>query len=200
MTIQKFEVWGTRVVAPSIIETSRSDQAVALVLGSSPQCVSGGELWKCLGEPELVTPGQWCHMVEIDALACVITTSKGVTQCRAASHIQIGTWLGVGRFIVLSNTSFLGCRRIAPRAHPSDGVVDVIELPAGMSWRQRLLARKRSLQGIHIPHPAIRTSQVASARFSRLRRRERLVIDGRRIKQWDSIALTVESNYWQVLL
>ncbi len=200
MTIEKGAQWGTRVVAPSIIETSASDQAVALVSGSSPQCITGGELWKCLGEPELVTPGQWCHKVEIDALVCVVTTPKSVMECRAASHIQIGTWLGVGRFIVLSNSGFLGCRRIAPRAHPNDGVVDVIEFCAGMSWRQRLLSRKRSLHGIHIPHPAILTSRVADGRFNRLRRRERLVIDGRRIKDWDSIVLTVESNYWQVLL
>jgi len=200
MTVEKGAAWGTRVVAPNIIETSTSDQAVALVSGSSPQCILGGELWKCLGEPELVTPGQWCHRVEIDALVCVVTTPKGVMEWRAASHIQIGTWLGVGRFIVLSNTGFIGSRRIAPRAHPNDGVVDVIELSADMSWRQRLLARKKSLQGIHIPHPAIQTSQVASVRFGRLRRRERLIIDGRRIKQWDSIVLTVESNYWQVLL
>ena len=55
---------------------------------------------------------------------------------------------------------------MAPRAHPNDGVLDVIEVAATMPTRERWKARRRLPTGTHVPHPDITTRRVRHAAFA----------------------------------
>ena len=71
-----------------------------------------------------------------------------------------------GQTIAILNTSFVGKRDWAPKAHPNDGKFDVIELDNSMSIRQRLTAFRLMKSGSHLPHPKIRYTQVPEFVFS----------------------------------
>lgn len=60
----------------------------------------------------------------------------------------------------------LGRFEPAPRAHPGDGLLDVIEVSESMNTRQRMMARRRSRTGSHLPHPDISTTRVRDLRRS----------------------------------
>jgi len=57
------------------------------------------------------------------------------------------------------NSSFDKKRDWAPRAHPNDGRLDVIEFQERIKFRQRMVAIRRMKSGTHLPHPNIRYHQ-----------------------------------------
>ncbi len=63
------------------------------------------------------------------------------------------------------NAQFVGDWDVAPRGHPNDGRVEVLEIVGSMSIRDRLAVRRRLPLGTHVPHPAIRTRSVREATF-----------------------------------
>ena len=67
------------------------------------------------------------------------------------------------------NCDHLGTWDVAPRAHPNDGRLDVVEVDTSMTLRNRLQARRRLPHGTHVPHPsiAVRTTTEASWTFAR---------------------------------
>ncbi|MHB1129025.1 MAG: diacylglycerol/lipid kinase family protein [Ilumatobacteraceae bacterium] len=67
-----------------------------------------------------------------------------------------------GQIVAITNCGYFGEWEIAPRAHPNDGVFDVVEVDANMSCRQRLIAKSRLPLGTHMPHPSIRQHQSQS--------------------------------------
>ena len=64
---------------------------------------------------------------------------------------------GAGPIVAVMNVDRLGRWDVAPRAHPNDGALDVVEVDAAMGVRARWQARRRLPTGTHVPHPAIRT-------------------------------------------
>lgn len=64
-----------------------------------------------------------------------------------------------GPVVAVMNAEWLGRWDVAPRAHPGDGLLDVVEvgdLPAGERWK----AWRRLPSGTHVPHPGIRQRRV----------------------------------------
>ena len=57
------------------------------------------------------------------------------------------------------NTSFIKNFNCAPRSHPNDGKLDILQVDESMSLRQRLAARRLMKLGAHLPHPKIRYFQ-----------------------------------------
>jgi diacylglycerol kinase family enzyme len=57
------------------------------------------------------------------------------------------------------NAQFLGSWDVAPRGHPGDGRVDVLDgdIALGDRWK----ARSRLPAGTHVPHPGIRQTRAA---------------------------------------
>ena len=58
------------------------------------------------------------------------------------------------------NAQWHGSFDVAPRSHPNDGRVDVLD--ASMPIGERLKARRRLRTGPHVPHPAIEEHRVAA--------------------------------------
>jgi diacylglycerol kinase family enzyme len=94
-----------------------------------------------------------------------------------------------GRFVVAMNAEWLGDWKAAPRAHPGDGLLDVID--GSLPFRQRLVARRRARSGDHLPHPRLQQRRVRSLSVTFARSR-RLWLDGRFVGRCRSIELTVE--------
>ncbi|MGB1824394.1 MAG: hypothetical protein ACPHO9_07420, partial [Ilumatobacteraceae bacterium] len=58
----------------------------------------------------------------------------------------------------------IGRYEAAPRAHPGDGLLDVVEVSDAMPLRQRWMALRRSRTGTHLPHPHISMTRVRDLR------------------------------------
>jgi len=162
--------------------------------------VHGGDIAHSLGDPQQPVAGDSCTEVPIDALRVLLTLRNGATHSSiAASHVMIGEWLR-GRLVCVSNGGFIGSKNVSPRAHPNDGLFDVMSLHPTMGMQQRLRARHKSILGTHTPHPLIVTSRARSIEFSSAARNEALRIDGRRIRSWSKVQIEIVPDYWRVLV
>ena len=68
-----------------------------------------------------------------------------------------------GRVVALMNAQYLGPWDVAPRSHPNDGRLDLLDadLPLG----DRLAARSRLPTGTHVPHPGISERRVKAVQL-----------------------------------
>ena len=107
----------------------------------------------------------------------------------ARSPWSSGHWLR-GRILVVMNAEFIGDWDIAPRGHPNDGRVEVVDVDASMSARERLAARLRLPTGSHVPHPSITTRSVRTATWQFDRPLD-VVVDGRRVGRASTMAIDV---------
>jgi diacylglycerol kinase family enzyme len=63
-----------------------------------------------------------------------------------------------GRLLAVMNAEFIGAWDVAPRSHPNDGAVDVLD--GNPSLADRWKARARLATGAHVPHPSISQTRV----------------------------------------
>lgn len=130
-----------------------------------------------------------CLRIPIDVLSIDVTTSEGCRNVIAIDTVEIGRGFFYGDWSLLTNSGFWRSQRIASRAHPNDGHVDLVTVNREMSFRQRLLARNRMRWGTHLPHPhiAIRQVELFSWDGSPLIVR----VDGERFRAVTAIRVTV---------
>jgi diacylglycerol kinase family enzyme len=83
------------------------------------------------------------------------------------------------------NAEFLGAWTVAPRAHPGDGLLDVVD--ADLPFSERWEARRRLPYGTHVPHPRITVRRTATAELELSGLRVRL--DGRDVGRVDLLSL-----------
>lgn len=81
-----------------------------------------------------------------------------------------------GRTVGVFNVSFHAGRDWAPRAHPNDGKMDVVEFAKDMKFAQRFAAYRKLKTGSHLPHPDISYHQSNQYQFDDLRA-TRLTVD-----------------------
>lgn len=170
MTIGKFNEWGRMISRPEIILWCDSDKAVADIATQYQQRqvpiphigLSGGSLVKALGVSPLGLNSE-VHELPIDLLHVTYrTTNHHLHESLVANSIVIRKRWWRGQILVITNGGFLGSFEIAQRAHPNDGVFDVTEVDARISYRQKLIARGRLARGAHVPHPMIGQRQSRS--------------------------------------
>jgi len=198
--ITRGEQWGVPTTRTEGDVLVSGDSQLAASSTESRLIVTGGDIAHCLGDPLSPEIGANCIEVPIDALRVSITMRNGVTLTQiAASHVVIGSWLR-GRLVCLSNGGFIGPKNVSPRAHPNDGLFDVMSLDSSMGVRQRIRARQKSTLGTHLPHPLLETSRSRSAHYAALSRNEALQIDGVRIRRWTSVHIEIVPDYWRLLV
>lgn len=198
--ITRGEAWGvptactpTDILVNGDYELSMSSTEVRLI-------VQGGDIAHSLGNPNQPNVGDKCTEVPIDALRVLVTFRSGATHSIiAASHVMVGGWLR-GRLACVSNGGFIGTKNMSPRAHPNDGLFDVMSLHPTMGMQQRLRARHKSILGTHTPHPLVEASRARSIEFSTATRSEALRIDGRRIRAWSNVQIEIVPDYWRLLV
>ena len=205
MTIRKGEEWGTRIIAPDVITQVGGDSAIAVFGSDDVMSIVKGDLFEALGCPQVVEPGTSCTLLDIDALHCEITLSDGtVLTTLAASCVEIGTFAPhIGRrsrYVCISNAGIVKGRNLTPRAHPNDGILDILEISQDISFRNRLQAFKRASTGTHIPHPNISTHRDSECEYLNIDNQEVLHVDGLKISSWQGIHITVLPDYWKIVV
>lgn len=164
MTIRKGEPWGIPGALPDDGVVVRSDLEARAVITEARRHgtpipvlgLLGGDLCKTLGGN-----GDEVRLHSTEAMTLAVDLGSVLVDGRLhwfAAHLVAKHRWWTGRIVVAMNAQYLGPWDIAPKGHPNDGRLDVLDgdLPLG----QRLLARKRLILGTHVPHPGIEERRV----------------------------------------
>jgi len=92
-------------------------------------------------------------------------------------------------FLIVSNSGIVKGRDIFPRAHPNDGVLDVLIIDSEISLRQRLIAWHKSKIGVHLPHPQLHVSR--DTQYEWEGSPTRMIVDGATFHKVDWARLSV---------
>jgi hypothetical protein len=195
MTIRPGVPWGREVERPADLVVVDSDRALveALALpGGAPVAVGSGDLARTLG---VIGIGHRSTINEfpIDLLCVRLDDSDSpIVACAhvvARSPWRRGHWLR-GPILAAMNAEFIGDWDVAPRGHPNDGRVEVFEVDASMSVRQRLTARRRLRTASHVPHPCVSTRSVRAGTWSFDRALD-VEVDGRLVGRASTLGIEV---------
>jgi hypothetical protein len=221
LTIRKGEAWGEPgtladdgVVVHSDAEARRVvERARRAGEPLPPLGLAGGDLCRTLGgrgDVERLRSG--------DALRAPVDLGAVLVDGRPhwfVAHLVTRRSWWRGRILAAMNAEFLGAWDVAPRAHPNDGVLDVVEVAAGMSLadrvkarrlrpcgrrgalvqrgHHRVKARRRLPAGSHVPHPAITRSRRPALQVT-FDRPTPVWLDGERVGTASTLSVRVEAD------
>lgn len=200
MTIKPGQAWGRSVQRPPDLVVVHSDVELAAAISrerGSPIGVGGGDLGRTLGvtsaSADTLASRPTVNEYPIDLLEVRLDgAEEPIVACAhviARSPWGGGHWLR-GRILVVMNAEFIGEWDIAPRGHPNDGRVEVVDVDASMSARERLAARRRLPTGTHVPHPSISTRSVKTGSWQ-FERPLDVIVDGRRVARASRLSIDV---------
>lgn len=196
MTIRPGEEWGRAIARPATLHVVGSDRelARAVAAGTQDLQLTGGDMYRTIGSPRGGSADRR-RALPIDVLEVAVDARPPEL---AAAHVVIRSpwWRGGplrGRYVMVMNAEFIGDWDVAPRGHPNDGRVEVVEVAADLGVRQRLAARRRLPAASHVPHPSI-TTRSARRTSWRSARPMAVSIDGRRAVLGRSIEVTVRPD------
>lgn len=169
MSVEKGQPWGGPGSLPpdgvvvrsdgearDLLEAARRERRPFPTLG-----LLGGDLCRTLGGR-----GDEARLRRADATTCTVDVGEVLVDGRLhlfVAHLvaRRGWWRG--RVVAAMNAEWLGDWDVAPRSHPGDGRLDVLDgdLPIADRWK----ARARLRTGTHVPHPGIRTGSVPAEQF-----------------------------------
>lgn len=140
-----------------------------------PLALTGGDLWRTLGGSPGVERwrGEQGQRLRVDLGTALM---DGRLHWFCAHLVARHSWLR-GRTWVAANAAHLGNWNVAPRAHPGDGLLDVLD--ADLATGQRFGARRRLPSGTHVPHPGIRYTRTRAEQVD-FERPTPIWLDGRR--------------------
>ena len=97
----------------------------------------------------------------------------------------------MGRVVVVMNAQYLGRWDVAPKSHPNDGRLDLLDgdLPLGQRWQ----ARRRLATGTHVPHPGIEERRLTAVQLE-LDRPTPVELDGEPIGSASSLSIRIEPD------
>ncbi len=165
MTIRKGEAWGEPGALPDDGVTVHSDAEARRVVDAArrvgerppPLGLAGGDLCRTLGgRGDIGRSGDvGSTRVPVDLGSVLI---DGRQHWFVAHLVARRSWWR-GRIVAAMNAEFVGPWDVAPRAHPNDGMLDVLDVSPSMGLADRFKARRRLPMGTHVPHPAIAQSR-----------------------------------------
>ena len=203
MGITPREQWGKPGVMPpdglvvngneelqEIIESCRRSNNEIPTIG-----LVGGDLWRTLG-------GKSHHDRLLKGDAQLLSVDLGTALIDGhiywfASHLIARTRIWTGRTWIVANASHYGNWNIAPRAHPGDGLLDILDL--NLTFSDRLKARSRVQAGNHVPHPDIHYQRRPTAQIE-MKKETDVWIDGKKITKASQISVRVEPDALRVML
>jgi len=200
MTIRKGEQWGEPCSAPIGLPefaTERDLGGNIRTSGTIPEAVlKSGTLNQALGIAAPTTDRERIKVL-IDLIKVAYTDLDGRDRDDiAVGSVLIGRRSWLGDVYIVSNCGYLGTRELLSKAHPNDGVMDVLTVSSLMPFMQRLQAWRRIPTSSHLPHPDISTKQ--TERFSwpivgdeARSKGTRLVIDGESLGLVKSVRMQV---------
>jgi len=103
--------------------------------------------------------------------------------------VRRGWWRG--RVVAAMNAEYVGRWDVAPRGHPNDGRLDVLD--ADLPFDERLQVRSRLKNGTHVPHPRIEERHVTALQLD-LVRPTPIRLDGQDIGSAKTLSIRVEPD------
>ena len=169
MTVRKGEAWGEPGSLPGDGVVVRSDAEARAALEAARRerrpfptlGLLGGDLCRTMG-------GRGDESRLRDGSGTVVPVDLGEVLIDGRLHLFVahlvvrGRSLWRGRIVAVCNAQFVGRWDVAPRAHPGDGLLDVLDVDAGLGIGDRMKARRRLGLGTHVPHPRIEQRRVAA--------------------------------------
>jgi hypothetical protein len=182
VTIQKGAAWGHVESTPFTLVVAPDEHAAARAIGRGATHVQllSGDLLRALGpvgQQTRLAPGQPSLQLPCDVMRVSINEDESfaaVGSVIIGSHWRPRAWLATG--------GFLGDLNVAPRAHPNDGILDVLGFDPGLGVRGLLTIRRRMSRGDHLPHPMLSMHRDADFEWASNDVRggpARVVVDGR---------------------
>lgn len=182
MTIQKGAAWGSVGSTPFGLVIAPDEEAASRAIGHGATHVQllSGDLLRALGpggRQTRLVPGRPSLRLPCDALRVSLDDGEPFA---AIGSVIIGSrwrpraWLATG--------GFLGNLNVSPRAHPNDGLLDVLEFGPRLGVRRLLAIRRRMSRGDHLPHPMLSVHRAADFEWAGTDARggsARVVVDGR---------------------
>jgi YegS C-terminal NAD kinase beta sandwich-like domain len=216
VTIRKGEAWGELRAVPEGTVFVRHDAGARRVAESArraddpipPLGLAGGDLWRTMGgrqatanivpvehggfrlrrSPDGVEGGE-VTVAPVDLGSVLI---DGRQHWFVAHLVARHSWWH-GRVVAAMNAEFIGAWDVAPRGHPNDGRLDVLDVGPGLSLRDRLRAWRRLPSGTHVPHPAIRQERVAAVQVE-FDRPTPVWLDGERVGEGRRLSIRLEPD------
>jgi hypothetical protein len=196
--ISKGRDWGRRAIVPPDVVVCSDDAGAGAVVAAArgrpddiaPVLLTGGDLHRTLGGGPGPTVG-----VGDEATRVCCDVGEVLLDGKLhwfVAHLVIGGPWWVRSTSVVANAAFLRSANVAPRAHPGDGKLDLIE--ARLALRQRLLSLRRLRSGTHVPHPDINTSRWENHQIDLGPHGDRVSLDGVRVGRVHRIVVRVEPS------
>jgi hypothetical protein len=169
MTIERGRAWGEPGPLTTDGVVVRDDAQARMVVEPRRRAgeplpmlgLAGGDLCRTLGgtgdEGRLHGPN--ARRLPVD-LGSVLVDGR---QHWFVAHLVVRRGWWRGRLIAVMNAQFVGRWDVAPRSHPNDGRLDVVD--ADLSLADRWKAWRRLPHGAHVPHPGIREQRVAAVQL-----------------------------------
>jgi diacylglycerol kinase family enzyme len=85
---------------------------------------------------------------------------------------------------------------VAPRSHPGDGLLDVLEVEAGFGAGDRWKAWRRLRSGTHVPHPGIAVRRVPAVQLDVGGRT--VLLDGVRVEPAEALSIRLRPDALRV--
>jgi hypothetical protein len=199
VTVRKGEGWGEPgwlaedgVVVHSDAEARRVVEA-ARRAGERPPALglTGGDLCRTLGgrgDVDRLRSGDAVRL-PVDLGAVLV---DGRLHWFVAHLVARRSWWH-GPLLAAMNAEFLGDWDVAPRAHPNDGLLDMVVVDAAMTLTDRIQAKRRLSVGAHVPHPAIRQSRRPAFQIE-FDRPTGVWLDGERVATATNLSVRVEPD------
>jgi len=164
MTIKKGEEWGTIGTLPQGSPIASSNRELFEIVNTSgaltrPIGLTGGDLARTTGATgaaaDLHAEGRPLLPIDIG------TVALDGQDLLFVAHVVVRSRWWTGPVAAVLNVSFVGEWNVAPRSHPNDGRLDLVE--ATLGWGDKMKARSRLRSGTHVPHPGISIRRVRTA-------------------------------------
>ncbi len=169
MTIRKGEEWGSPGPLPDDGVVVRSDAEARAVVTAARRTSAPLPTLGLLGGDLARTCGATGDEARLrDAQARTFPVDLGEVLVDGSLHFFVAhliarrSWLR-GRIVAAMNAQFLGSWDVAPRSHPNDG--RLVLLDADLSLGDRFKARSRLPTGTHLPHPGISERRVKAVQL-----------------------------------
>ncbi|MDH3707785.1 MAG: hypothetical protein OES57_17090 [Acidimicrobiia bacterium] len=202
MTARRGQDWGgPATTRPDVVVAT--DRELGRLLDNArgagrelgPVGLLGGDLCRTLGGR-----GDQARLYSDHAIAVTVDIGRADADDHSgwfvAHCIARRRWWGAGSVAVM-NAAFLGAWNMAPRAHPNDGRLDVIE--SSLSAADRWKARRRLPLGTHVPHPDIDQRRVTVGEWT-FRRPRSLRLDGHTVGRTRTLRVTIEPDALEVVI
>lgn len=199
MTVRRGESWGEPgALAENGVVVHRDTEARRIVERARrsgerppPLGLAGGDLCRTLGGR-----GDVARLRSGDAVRLPVDLGAVLLDGRLhwfVAHLVARRSWWRGPLLAAMNAEFLGDWDVAPRAHPNDGLLDMVVVAAGMTLSDRIRARRRLATGGHVPHPAIDQSRRPAFQIE-FDRPTGVWLDGDRVGTARKLSVRIEPN------